>query len=239
MLVTLVVMAFTAAVASAATVSGDGTLVGSLGNDTITAGNQMDIIWGRGGSDTITAGNGGDVIDAGGTCPAGLAAGDYPNGLPGTNYCSHGPAGTCGNTSITAGSGSDTIWGNCGNNTITVGSGKDTIFAFGGPNNKVTVGSASDTIFAYGAGTYTTGSGADTINAQYTTSAPSTFNCGSKHTTVFAVKGVGDTFNGCTVKFVSPIPPPPGQPLVKASTTAAAKAAASKAALAELAARAA
>ena len=194
---------------SAVTVTGTGTLVGSTGNDTITAGGSPVTIWGLGGSDNITAGGGMDVIDGGGTCPPGLAPGDYPNGLPGTNYCQHGPSGTF------------------GTDTITAGGGEDTVFAFGGPNI-VTVGNGEDTIFAYGTGIYTTGTGRDTINAQFSTH--DTITCGSKHSTVFAVKDGGDTITNCTVKFVSQ-QPVPGQSssarrLAKTGRTAAVKSAA-------------
>ena len=44
-----------AATALAANVQGDGTLVGSTGNDNINAGNGNDQIWGLGGMDSINA----------------------------------------------------------------------------------------------------------------------------------------------------------------------------------------
>jgi Ca2+-binding RTX toxin-like protein len=203
---TLVVMAFTAAIALAANVTGNGTLVGSTSNDSIKAGNGSDTIWGRGGSDYIVAGSGADVIDGGGSCPAGLAPGDYPNGLPSSDYCQHGPSGTFGTDSIRTGNGSDTVYGNGGANNIAVGNGADTILAYGGPNS-VRVGNGPDRIYAYGTGAYTTGTGKDMIFAQF--SAHDTIQCGSRSTTVFAVAGVGDTFStSCTVKFVAPEPVP-------------------------------
>jgi len=206
---TIAVMAFTAAVALAANVAGDGTLVGSTGSDAIKAGNGNDTIWGRGGSDSITAGEGNDVIDGGGSCPAGLAPGDYPNGLPGADYCQHGPSGTFGTDSIKALDGSDTVYGNGGPNTITLGNGADTVFAYGGPNT-VKVLNGHDTINAYGTGTYTTGTGEDTINAQF--SKGLTIKCGSSHTTVVTFIGADDSISAlCTVKFVSQQQPVPGQ----------------------------
>jgi len=206
LLLTLAVMAITAAVALAANVTGDGTLVGSPGNDNIAAGNGPDTIWGLGGSDNITAGTGSDVIDGGGTCVGTLAPGDYPHGLPGANYCQHGPNNDPGTDNIVALTGSDTVYGNSGRNNIVLGSGKDTVFAFGGPNS-VVVGNGTDTINAYGTGTYATGTGKDTVNAQF--SRNDIITCGSSHTTVFAVKNAGDIIAPpCTVKFVAPQPVP-------------------------------
>jgi Ca2+-binding RTX toxin-like protein len=142
-LILLVVVGTAAAVAD--DVSGNGTLVGTPGNDTITAGNGRDTIWGLGGDDMINAGNGEDVIYAGGTCTAGISSGDYPDGLPGSAYCENtiDP----GNDTITAGNGRDTIYGAGGTNTINVGNGRDTIYAGGGPDT-ITVGTGRGTIYA-------------------------------------------------------------------------------------------
>lgn len=227
LILALVVMAFTAALASAANVSGDGTLVGSTGNDNIKAGDKSDTIWGRGGSDSIVAGTGSDVIDGGGSCPPGLAPGDYPNGLPSSDYCEHGPSGIFGTDTIKAGSGSDTVYGNGGANDITLGDGSDVVFAYGGPNN-VKVGNGSDTIYAYGTGDYTTGRGRDTIFAQFSTH--DVIKCGSSHTTVDTVRGANSISRTCTVKFVAP-EPVPGQragasAVAKTGSKGAAKAAA-------------
>lgn len=223
LLLTLAVMAFTATAALAAAVSGDGTLVGSTGNDTITAGKGNDIVWGRGGSDTITAGKGNDVIDGGGSCPAGLAAGDYPNGLPGTDYCQHGPFGTFGTDNITAGDGNDTVYGNGGPNNITIGTSKgqgdDTVFAYGGPNNVTIVSNGNDTINAYGTGNYSVGTGDNTINAQYHLSGY-TISCGSKATIVNLAKGSSNSISSkCTVKTVA-LQTPPGPANAPARSTA-------------------
>ena len=211
--IAVAVLAATATAALAANISGDGTLVGTTGNDNITAGNGNDTVWGLGGSDNIKAGHGNDVIDGGGACPAGLKSGDYPNGLPSTSYCQHGPHGTCGadNISIAAGSGNDTVWGNCGPNNISIGAGQgnDTVYGYGGPNN-ITVGSGDDTIYLYdtsGASNLTTGvgeknGGGGTIYAQ--SGQADQITCDGKNSYVVYASHK-DTVKGCqTVKFTSP-----------------------------------
>jgi hypothetical protein len=144
----LAVLLLTVGVASAlaAAVSGDGTLVGSTGNDAIAAGNSSDTIWGLGGNDTISAGNGDDTIYAGGTCPPGLKAGDYPNGLPSADYCQNNN--DQGNDTISVGNGNDTIYGDLGTNTISVGAGTDTIHAGSGLETISVAAGGSGTIFA-------------------------------------------------------------------------------------------
>jgi Ca2+-binding RTX toxin-like protein len=140
--------AITAGSALAATVGGDGTLVGTPGNDKLNAGQGNDSVWGLGGSDTINAGNGNDMIDGGGHCPQGDQGQDFPNGIPGSNQCAHGNQGNQnGQETITAGNGNDTVFGGGGRNMISVGAGMDTIY--GGPTGdtiNVTAGNSSDTI---------------------------------------------------------------------------------------------
>jgi Ca2+-binding RTX toxin-like protein len=196
-----------ATIAFAATVSGDGTLVGSTGNDTITAGNGDDTIWGLGGTDVITAGKGNDTIDGNGHCQ-GAQPGDYPKGLPKTDYCEHGAiAGSNNGDTITvaAGMGNDVVYGGGGFNTITLANGNDTVFG-GLVGNKITVGAGDDTIYAGGGpDTITTGTGQGgpigTIHAQngqvdHITCATPNFY------TVYADKS--DVVTGCkTVKFTT------------------------------------
>ena len=204
----VLILGVTAATALAANVTGDGTLVGSTGPDNITAGNQMDIVWGlgtpNGTADNISAGNGKDEIDGGGHC-TGVAPGDYPRGLPGSGSCEHGPTPpNCGTENITAGSAMDTVWGNCGPNNITLGSGSDTVYLYGGPNT-VTVGNGPDTIDAShettGPNTITTGSASDVVYAQ--NGVVDIINCGSSKTTVYADK-IDQPSKKCTVRYTSP-----------------------------------
>jgi Ca2+-binding RTX toxin-like protein len=192
---TMLILAVTAGTALAANITGNGTLVGTTGADNIAAGNGDDTVWGLGGGDNITAGNGNDVIDADGMCPKGLAAGDYPNGLPGSNYCEHGHDGVPGNhANIAVGSGDDTIYGGGGTNSISVGNGNDTIY--GGP--------VGDTISAGSS----TGMGNDKIYLDYNDSGAyytgSTVYTGAGDDVVYAQNGKKDTIvcprsNGTTV----------------------------------------
>jgi Ca2+-binding RTX toxin-like protein len=198
----VLVLASSVAVAFAANLSGDGTIVGTTGNDNIKAGDAQDTIWGLGGSDNITAGTGQDVVDAGGKCQAGVKSGVYPNGLPSSSYCQHGPGGTCGTDNIKASSGQDVVWGNCGPNNITLGGGQDTVYGYGGPN-VIKVGNGQDTIYLYdtaGASSVNTGTGQDIVYAQ--NGVVDTINCGSTATTVYADRN--DKTSNCTVKYTKP-----------------------------------
>jgi hypothetical protein len=110
---------------------GDGTLVGSTGNDNIIARNGSDTIGWLGGQDSISAGNGNDTIDANGKCPPGIKPGDYPNGRPAGQYCEDGQIPGNYQDNINAGNGNDVTYGGGAHNAINVGSGNDTIY--GGP----------------------------------------------------------------------------------------------------------
>ena len=167
---TAAVLLVAAATALAVNVQGDGTLVGTTGNDSINAGNGNDTIWGLGGQDSINAGNGNDVIDANGKCPPGIHSGDYPNGLPGGAYCEHGVIPGNNGANINAGNGNDTVYGGGGHNSINVGNGNDTIF--GGPigdSINANGGKNSTDVIHLGAGggnNVSTGQGTTTVFAQ-------------------------------------------------------------------------
>ncbi len=194
-------LALLATVALAANLNGDGTLVGTSGNDNINAGNSNDTIYGLGGSDSINAGNGNDLVDAGGACPKGLASGVYPHGLPNGEYCEDGPVSPCGSDNINVGNGNDTVWGNCGTNSINVGGGKDTVYGYG--KGTINIGDGSDTVYLYdtsGAYSLSTGNGTDTVYAQ--NGVVDTINCASKNTTVYADKN--DKTSNCTVILTKP-----------------------------------
>jgi Ca2+-binding RTX toxin-like protein len=197
-----------AAPALAATVTGDGTLVGTTGNDTIAAGNGNDQIWGLGGYDTISAGNGNDVIDANGKCPPGVKSGDYPNGLPSSEYCEHHWVPGSKDT-IAAGGGDDTIFGGGGPNTISVGGGDDTIY--GGPiGDTISAGNGDDHIWlgfgpSYTGSKVSTGSGDDVIHAQ--NGVKDTISCAKGNgTTVYADRS--DVISGCAHVIYAPDPSP-------------------------------
>jgi len=196
--------------ALAATVAGDGTLVGTAGSDTIAAGNGNDTVWGLGGQDTISAGNGNDVIDGNGHCSPAPAPGDYPHGLPGLYYCEHGwigPPYINGDT-ISAGNGNAVVYGGGGRNTISVGNGNDTIY--GGPVGDTTsAGNGNDAIYLGSGSSYTgsrvsVGNGSGVIYAQ--NGVKDTVSCGAKNNyKVYADTGV-DAVNGCKTVLHRPEP---------------------------------
>ena len=136
---------------------------GRAGNETITAGNGSDVIFG-GPNDTIKAGNGDDTIYSGAN--SSITAG------VGNDKVTAGA-----NSSIKLGNGNDTVIAGA-NNTITVGNGNDNIFA--GANNTITVGNGNDNIFAGANNTITVGNGNDNIFA----GANDLINLGTGHDTV-------------------------------------------------------
>jgi Ca2+-binding RTX toxin-like protein len=201
--------------ALAANVTGNGTLVGTTGSDNLAAGNGNDTIWGLGGADNISAGNGNDVIDANGKCPPGVKSGDYPNGLPSTQYCEHGQVpGSSDN--IAAGNGNDTVYGGGGTNNISVGNGDNTIY--GGPiGDTIHAGSGkgqgndiihldqntTGTQIQYTGSTVYVAQGDDLVYAQNGT--PDTIVCPSgNQTTVYADKV--DSTKGCHRVIYTPAP---------------------------------
>ena len=116
------------------TVKGD-TIMGSAGNDTITATNSVltaDILVGGDGNDTINAGSAADKI-GGGT----------------------------GNDVLDGGAGNDTIFGGAGNDNITGGDGSDRIDGEGGLDT-ITLGAGTDTV-VYDAAADSSGSLKDVI----------------------------------------------------------------------------
>jgi Ca2+-binding RTX toxin-like protein len=197
--IAIVVLAATAAVAVAATMNGDGTLIGTSGNDTINAGNGNDNVYALLGKDTINAGNGNgnDVLDGDGTCM---------QGNNNSQYCQDGPVSGDGGDTINAGNGNDVVFGGGGHNTINVGSGTDVIY--GGPiGDTINVnGGRSSDIIRLGAG------GGNTVNlfsghvsgAVYAQNGKTdTINCNGSPATVYADKGIDVLSNCPNVKYTS------------------------------------
>jgi hypothetical protein len=213
----LAIPAATATVALAASVTGDGTLVGTAGQDFITAGNGQDTIWGLGGGDQIKAGNGMDTIDADGKCGSGVTLGmDYPNGLAQGQYCSHQLLSETATSSITAGDGQDVVYGGGGPNNIKLGNGSDTVYG-GLTSDNINVGTGIDTIYA-GTGPLTfkttTGGGGGVIQAQ--NGQKNTITCATPNTyTVYASKA--SIVKGCqTVHYSTTLADLRGASLAKA-----------------------
>jgi hypothetical protein len=241
-LVTAAVVAGLAAMAPAALAvtealpTGNGTIVGTTVNDTLTAGNGNVTVWGLGGlmngSEVISVGNGNDVVDAGGTCPAGTpGAGAYAAGsasaILAANYCQHGPNLNPDVTNITVGTGSDTVYGNDGRNYIDAGDNQDIIYAYGeagnyvnvaaNVNNLATPGFGGDLIFAYYPGAYTVGASTTTNNVYDVYSPGSTVQCQDNKTTVFTIaqRNWATILGNCNVSYFASVQPRPSDPALK------------------------
>jgi probable HAF family extracellular repeat protein len=126
--------------------NGNSAIDGRAGNETITAGNGADVIFG-GSNDTITAGNSADTIYSGPS--SSIAAGNANDAVT---------AGA--NSSITLGNGNDTVIAGA-NSAITVGNGNDNIFA--GTNDLISIGTGHDTV-AFGESPNPIAVGNETIN---------------------------------------------------------------------------
>jgi hypothetical protein len=143
--------------------NGNSAIDGRAGNETITAGNGADVIFG-GPNDTIKAGNGTDTIYSGAN--SNIAAGNANDAVT-TGANSSIKLGN-GNDTVTAGANSSIILGN-GNNTVTtgdnssvkLGNGTDTVIA--GANTTITVGNGNDHIFAGANDLINLGRGNDTV----------------------------------------------------------------------------
>ncbi len=145
--------------------SGNTTITGGAGHDSINGGSGNDIIYTTSGNSTITGGTGHDSI-----------VGGSGNDIIYT---------TSGNTTITGGSGHDSIVGGTGNDIIYTTSGNSTITS-GSGHDSITGGTGNDIIYTTsGNTTVTSGSGHDSIvggsgnDIIYTTSGNSTITSGS------------------------------------------------------------
>ncbi len=104
------------------------------GNDTFTGGDGHNTVFGGTGNDTVTAGNGINTID-GGAGNDTLTAGDGGNKILGGS----------GDDIITSGGGKDTITAGLGNDSVDAGGGNDTIYLTGG-NDRIDGGAGKDTV---------------------------------------------------------------------------------------------
>jgi Ca2+-binding RTX toxin-like protein len=189
------------AAAVAAIFHGDGTFIGTNGNDTFNLGQGNDTAYGLLGKDTINAGNGNDLLDGDGTCMQGNQNGQY---------CQDGPQQGDQGDIINAGNGNDTLYGGGGKNTINAGTGMDVIH--GGllsDTINVSGGNSADTIYLSSFGGSTVNLGTSTpssvegvVYAQ--NGKKDTINCYGSPATIYADQGI-DVLNNCpNVKYTHP-----------------------------------
>jgi hypothetical protein len=220
-----------AAAALAATFSGDGTIVGTSGNDKLTAFNaNNDMVFGLAGSDQIQAGNGNyDSVDGDGSCP-GVKPGVYPTGLPSTLACVHvqlpfdgGTANDPNGDSISVGNGhNDTAYAGGGLNAISVGTGDDDTI-YGGPIddaiNAGYGGAGNDQVYLYrgsspyyGGSAVATGTGSTVVHSQNVNGVPNAIYCPPGNSVTVWANASDAVSSNCAHAFRSPqyVDPNPG-----------------------------
>ncbi|MFD8141885.1 FG-GAP-like repeat-containing protein [Streptomyces sp. NPDC059708] len=111
----------------AATITGNGIVNGTSGDDVIATGNGNDTVSGNGGNDTICAFGGNDAVSGG-------SGNDYIDGGDGNDAVSGGS----GNDVVRGGAGDDALSGGSGNDTVVGGAGSDTLS--GGSDTDVCAG---------------------------------------------------------------------------------------------------
>lgn|GEM_PF-6910192 len=124
--------------------------------NTISAGNSVDIIFGRGGNDQIDGNGGNDQINggAGNDRLLGGVGNDTVNGGIGIDVIT----GDSGNDTLFGDSGNDTVNGGAGNDIVNGGTGNDRLI--GGTGNDILLGGDGDDIISDTIGTNTLNGGA-------------------------------------------------------------------------------
>jgi Ca2+-binding RTX toxin-like protein len=120
-------------------------IYGDCGDNTLSGGNDNDILDGKGGNDTLYGGEGNNKLygdDGNDTLYAG-AGNDILDGGEGNNLIYAGK----GQNIVTAGSGNDEIYTRTGNDIINAGGGNNLIHA-GMGKNTIFTGAGNDTIYA-------------------------------------------------------------------------------------------
>jgi Ca2+-binding RTX toxin-like protein len=141
--------------------TGQVTLIGGSGNDTLNGSDNADLLIGGGGNDVITAGNGDDVVYGGGGRDT-ISGGDGNDTLVGNGGLDLLEGGA-GNDSLNGGASNDTLYGDdlagveSGDDTLVGGAGQDMVF--GGDGNDVLLG-------GQGQDTLNGGNGSDTLRGQ-------------------------------------------------------------------------
>jgi Ca2+-binding RTX toxin-like protein len=238
LLLATLILAVSAATAAAATItgppSGNWTLIGTPGSDSISGANGNYTIIGLGGNDAINVGSGNNFIEADGSCPKGDQDSITPS--PGNAvYCEADQITTSHSTTVNAGNGNNIVLGNgYGNNTINVGNGANAVYGGGSHSNTINAGngpnlivggSGSNTINVGNANVNCGGSGqAPCADVVYAGGGPDTINVGSgtslilaqnkqvdhitcakgNNATVYADKN--DVVKGCKTVITSPAP---------------------------------
>ncbi len=132
--------------------TGNDSITGGSGSETIVGGSGNDIIYSTTGNDSITGGSGSETIVGG-------SGNDIIYATTGNTTITGGS----GSESITGGSGNDIIYSTTGNDSITGGSGSETIV--GGSGNDIIYATTGNTTITGGSGSesITGGSGNDII----------------------------------------------------------------------------
>ncbi|MFJ8159449.1 FG-GAP-like repeat-containing protein [Streptomyces sp. NPDC096136] len=114
----------------AATITGNGIVNGTSGDDVIVTGNGNDTVSGNGGNDTICTFDGNDTVSGG-------SGNDYADGGDGNDLISGGS----GNDVVRGGAGDDALSGGSGNDTVVGGADSDSLS--GGSDTDVCAGDAN------------------------------------------------------------------------------------------------
>ncbi len=142
------------------------TIVGTPGNDTLTAKHAGDVLCGLAGNDTLSAGGFSKVVLIGGTGDDRLTAGARTGHLQRAAAPAAGDTllGDDGNDVLIGSSGNDTLNGGTGDDTLTGGTGNDALS--GGDGNDTINGGNGNDLLDGGAGTDTLNGDAqnDTLN---------------------------------------------------------------------------
>lgn len=166
---------------------------GGAGNDTITSGNFIDIIYGSEGNDILNGNGGNDILD-GGTGDDVLNGGNDNDTLI-DNLGNDTLNGGAGNDSLDAGVGNDTLTGGSGNDQINGGDGIDQIFESGNFDFLLSSysltgnGTGTDSLTSIEVATLIGGSGDNTINASLSSLSSVTLDGGAGNDTLIGGAG--------------------------------------------------
>ncbi len=120
---------------------GKNTLLGGGGDDQITGGPGSNTIFGQAGNDVLTGGAGNDTIFGDSPGAPAVSGNDLIDGMAGNDVCDGG----AGNDSVYGGEGNDAVFGGIGNDTCSGGLGDDMVNG-GGGDNSCSGGGGNDSI---------------------------------------------------------------------------------------------